>query len=262
MDNGDEQPDHPSRPPTAPTAFQLSANWSQAIAAMATSVYNQIFAQVHENLIQAFSTEVQRLKDSNTVIAAAYTAWDRGDRGTDHIRRPQRSVMVIGNAVQFETFASDVMKILWSQGFLTGTAAMWLSNITHSQSFTPARYNFDLWITGFHTMFCSCNCAADARKALHYLSMGNQLILVYCNKAKAIILDLAPGDRGSNLVLDRFKAGLLVVVATCLLNMQLKYTNIDETLKYLLANEQDFIELNHWLTTSHRAAALCYDVYS
>ncbi|KZP09745.1 hypothetical protein FIBSPDRAFT_900253 [Athelia psychrophila] len=74
MDNGDEHPIHPSEPPTVPTAFQPSADWSQDITAVAKSVYDQIFAQVYENLIQAFGAEVQRLKDSNVSIGAAYTA--------------------------------------------------------------------------------------------------------------------------------------------------------------------------------------------
>ncbi|KZP33922.1 hypothetical protein FIBSPDRAFT_943020, partial [Athelia psychrophila] len=74
MDNGGEHPSHPSEPPTVPTAFQPSADWSQDITAVATSVYDQIFAQVYDNLIQAFGAEVQRLKDSNVSIGAAYTA--------------------------------------------------------------------------------------------------------------------------------------------------------------------------------------------
>ncbi|KZP09630.1 hypothetical protein FIBSPDRAFT_963834, partial [Athelia psychrophila] len=242
---------HPSEPPTVPTAFQPSADWSQDITAVATSVYDQIFAQVYDNLIQAFGAEVQRLKDSNVSIGAAYTAvsadysaleqridsvMSLAARSTGSGRGPhpaapekcdggtqssaEEFATAIGNAVQFETFASDATKILWSQGFLTGTAAMWSSNIMHSQSFAPARYNFDLWIAGFRTMFCSRDRAADAHKALHSLSMGNRSISVYCNEAKAIILDLAPGDRSSDLVLDRFKAGLSVVAATRLLNMQ------------------------------------------
>ncbi|KZP33328.1 hypothetical protein FIBSPDRAFT_943720 [Athelia psychrophila] len=285
MDNGDEQPVPPGGHPVAPAAFQPADNWSPDITAAATSIYDQVFAQVHENLIQAFGAEVQRLKDSNTEIAAAYSAVSADysaleqridsvmalaarSSGSGRGPRPaapekcdggtqssaEEFATAIGNAVQFETFANDATKILWSQGFLTGTAAMWSSNITHSQSFAPARYDFDLWIAGFRAMFCSRDRAADARKALHSLSMGNRSISAYCNEAKAIILDLAPGDRGSDLVLDRFKAGLSVVAATRLLNMQPKYTTVDEALGYLLANEQDFIELDRRLAASHRAA--------
>ncbi|KZP17787.1 hypothetical protein FIBSPDRAFT_956894 [Athelia psychrophila] len=129
---------------------------------------------------------------------------------------------------------------------------MWSSNITNTQSFGTARFNFDTWLAEFRAMFCLCDRASDACKALHSLSMGNQSISTYCNEAKAIILDLAPGDHSSDLVLDRFKVGLSVVAATCLLNMQPKYTTIDQALTYLLANEQDFIELDRRLAASHR----------
>ncbi|KZP24365.1 hypothetical protein FIBSPDRAFT_951136 [Athelia psychrophila] len=74
MDNGNEQPVPPGGHPVAPATFQPADNWSPDITAAATSIYDQVFAQVHENLIQAFGAEVQRLKDSNTEIAAAYSA--------------------------------------------------------------------------------------------------------------------------------------------------------------------------------------------
>lgn len=275
MEDGSAPPDHHG---FEPAAFRAPADWSPETQASATAIYDQIYEQVNQNLVTAFGAEIQRLKDANLAVAAAFTAMEqRTDAviaiaaaqvgGTGRGPRPaapekcdggaqsgaEEFAIAIGNAVQFETFANDSTKILWSQGFLTGTAAMWSSNITHNQSYAPARYDFDLWIEEFRAMFCSRDRAADARKALHSLSMGNRSISAYCNEARAIILDLAPADRGSDLVLDRFKAGLSVVAATRLLNMQPKYTTIDEALEYLLANEQDFIELDRRLASAHRA---------
>ncbi|KZP25459.1 hypothetical protein FIBSPDRAFT_950172 [Athelia psychrophila] len=288
MEDETAPPANPGPPPHTPQLFVPMEGWSTDTIAVAQQVYEQIFAQVNKNLVDAFGEEVQHLWDNNTALESAFTelnadyakgfaarvqhtddvlaiaarsggsgrgphpaALEKCDGGTQS--GAEEFATVIGNAVQFETFSSDTTKTLWSQGFLTGTAALWSSNITHSLSFDPARHNFDTWITSFRAMFCSRDRATDARKALHSLSMGNQSISAYCNEAKAIILDLAPGDRNSDLVLDRFKAGLSVVAATCLLNMQPKYTTINQALGYLLANEQDFIELDRRLAASHRA---------
>ncbi|KZP16535.1 hypothetical protein FIBSPDRAFT_957942, partial [Athelia psychrophila] len=263
--------------PENPVGFNPPTEWSADEAASGKAIYEQIYTQVHQNLIQAFGAEMQRLTDAHAAIAASYTAQEqrtdavlaiaaqsggsgRGPRPAAPARcdggtqsGAEEFAITIGNAVLFETFTNDTTKILWSQGFLSGTAAMWSSNVTNAQSFGTTRFDFNTWLTEFRAMFCSCDRAADARKALHSLSMGNQSISAYCNEAKAIILDLAPGDRSSDLVLDCFKAGLSVVAATCLLNMQPKYTTIDQALAYLLANEQDFIELDCRLAASHRA---------
>ncbi|KZP29494.1 hypothetical protein FIBSPDRAFT_884908 [Athelia psychrophila] len=222
------------RTTTTPTPFRTPNDWSPDVKTTAKVIYNQIFDQVNLNLIQAFGEEIQRLKDTNTEIAAQERRTDlvlaivaqsggsgRGpcpaapekcDGGTQS--GAEEFVIVIGNAV--------LLKILWSQGYLTGTAVMWSSNITNAQSYGTPRFDFDIWLAEF--------------------------------RAKSIILDLAPADRSSDLVLDRFKAGLLVVAVTQLLNMQLKYTTIDQALGYLLANEQNFIELDRRLAAAHCAA--------
>ncbi|KZP16748.1 hypothetical protein FIBSPDRAFT_957817 [Athelia psychrophila] len=258
MEDETAPPANPGPPPHAPQLFVPVEGWSTDTIAVAQQVYEQIFAQVNKNLVDAFGEEVQRLRDNHAALEAAFNELNV-EYAKEFAAQVQRTIGGIrartssGSSGKFETFSSDATKILWSQGFLTGTAALWSSNITHSLSFDPARYNFDTWIASFRAMFCSRDRAADARKALHSLSMGNRSISAYCNEAKAIILDLAPGDRNSDLVLDRFKAGLSVVAATRLLNMQPKYTTIDQALGYLLANEQDFIELDRRLAASHRA---------
>ncbi|KZP14061.1 hypothetical protein FIBSPDRAFT_896901 [Athelia psychrophila] len=241
MDEEQAPPAPPAPPPRTPQAFVPLDGWSAESIAVAQQLYKQVHTQVNANLVDAFGEEIQRLQDYSAALESTFNDLNADyakefaaqvQQTDDVLSGAEEFATAIGNAVLFEMFSSDTTKILWSQGFLTGTAAMWSSNITHSLSFNPASYNFDTWIASFRTMFCSRDCAADTCKALHSLSMGNQLISVYfemdkqqlqlqsnqsisayCNEAKAFILDLAPGDRSSNLVLDCSKAGLSVVAS-------------------------------------------------
>ncbi|KZP33322.1 hypothetical protein FIBSPDRAFT_943716, partial [Athelia psychrophila] len=155
-------------------ASDIRCVWPRACpgstAASGKVIYKQIYTQVHQNLIQAFGTEMQHLTDAH---AASYTAQEqrtdavlaiaaqsggsgRGPRPAAPARcdggtqsGAEEFAIAIGNAVLFETFTNDTTKILWSQGFLSGTAAMWSSNITNAQSFGTTRFDFNTWLSEF-----------------------------------------------------------------------------------------------------------------
>ncbi|KZP26712.1 hypothetical protein FIBSPDRAFT_887197 [Athelia psychrophila] len=101
---------------------------------MAKVIYEQIFNQVNLNLNQAFSEEIQCLKDANTEITVLYAAQEQRtdlvlaivvqsgrsgsgpgpaapekcDRGTQS--GAEEFVITISNLVLFETFTSDTSK--------------------------------------------------------------------------------------------------------------------------------------------------------
>ncbi|KZP11188.1 hypothetical protein FIBSPDRAFT_962509 [Athelia psychrophila] len=132
----EQAPPAPAPPPRTPQAFvPLDGRPADSIA-VAQQLYEQVYAQVNANLVDAFGEEIQHLRDHSAALESAFN-----DLNADYAKefaaqsRAEEFATAIGNAVQFKTFST-----------------MWSSNIMHSLSFDPA---WDTWITGFRTMFCS-----------------------------------------------------------------------------------------------------------
>ena len=193
---------------------------------------------------------VVELQRENDILKSIVGGGSRGPHaalpekfeGGDQTRADEFSTAVV-NASKFETFPSDELKILWCQGFLTGEAHKWSSNITHDASTDPAQLNFSLWIAAFRSTYCTRDREGDALRALNSLSMGDRSISAYVTEFKALRLDLPAAERNGLFVMDRFKTGLSLPAAERLAQMQPRYTTVDQALEYLLDREVEFAEL-------------------